>query len=93
MITAIVRIYSVFLFLALIAAFIFPYSYWYYVQQANPELGGNVSPLAGGLVGLGFGILILGAGFVLVGIFENTLSIAKSLREAKSASSSPTPPN
>lgn len=92
MITLIVRIYSVFLFLALIAAFIMPFSYWYYVRAVNPEVGASVSPFIGGLVGLCIGILVFGAGFVLIGIFENTLTLANSARDSKAAPSSISPP-
>lgn len=88
----IVRIYSVILWFGLLVGF----SVGYYIvkigaQQLGPD-GQSVHPFVGGLVGLFIAILILGVGFTLAGIYENTLATANALRRmgGQSGSTNPT---
>jgi hypothetical protein len=76
----IVRIYSAVLWLGLVVGFVTGY---YYVKMMAAQMGPDAPamyPLLGGLVGLFIAIVVLGAGFTLAGIYENTLATANALR-------------
>ncbi len=73
----VVRIFSIALWLGLLVGFMAGYLY---VRIPMGPDGPFWPPLLGGLVGLFVAIMILGAGFTLAGIYENTLATARALQ-------------
>lgn len=81
MYTVVVRIYAAFLWLGLLIGYLVGYyATKNYAEQAAMSGATAPSPVVGGLLGLFISILVLGAGFTLVGIYENTLATANALR-------------
>lgn len=88
--TTIIRVFTAFLWIGLVLGVLAGFGAGYQMASANPAMG-SYMPVLMGFLGLLTSVLVLGAGFTLVGIYENTLAIQKAMKDGASLSMAANP--